>query len=66
MGQQLWAGRGDAGADADDVRELLNYRQAIDLVSECLSSGAPIGEGLILARDPRSAASTRPISTTSL
>jgi Fic family protein len=34
-------------ADADDVRELLNYRGAFELVGEYLSSGSPIGEGLI-------------------
>jgi len=45
--EQLWAGRDVSGADADDVRELLNYRQAFELVGENLSSGAPISEGLI-------------------
>jgi Fic family protein len=34
-------------ADMDDVRELLNYRDAFHLVSEYLDSGAPITEGLI-------------------
>ncbi len=45
--EQLWAGQDVSGADADDVRELLNYRQAFDLVGEYLSSGAAISEGLI-------------------
>jgi Fic family protein len=45
--EQVWAGREVAGTDADDVRELLNYRSAFELVSEYLSSGAPISEGLI-------------------
>jgi Fic family protein len=45
--EQVWAGREVAGADVDDVRELLNYRGAFELVSEYLSSGAPISEGLI-------------------
>jgi Fic family protein len=45
--EQLWAGHAVGGADADDVRELLNYRGAFELVGEYLSSGAPIGEGLI-------------------
>ena len=45
--EQLWAGRDVNGADADDVRELLNYRGAFELVGEYLSSGAPISEGLI-------------------
>ncbi len=45
--EQIWAGQEVKGANADDVRELLNYRGAFDLVSEYLSSGAPISEGLI-------------------
>ena len=45
--ERLWAGRDVRGADADDVRELLNYREAFELVSEYLSSGEPITEGLI-------------------
>jgi len=36
-----------AGADPDDVRELLNYRRAFDLVSEHLEHGGPVTEGLI-------------------
>jgi Fic family protein len=45
--EQVWAGHEVEGADADDVRELLNYRGAFDLVSAYLSSGAPVSEGLI-------------------
>ncbi len=45
--EQLWAGQAVSGADADDVRELLNYRQAFALVGEYLASGAPLSEGLI-------------------
>lgn len=45
--EQVWAGHDVPGADADDVRELLNYRGAFDLVGEYLSSGAPVSEGLI-------------------
>lgn len=45
--EQLWAGKTVEGADADDVRELLNYRDAFDLVSDYLSSAAPISEGLV-------------------
>ena len=45
--EELWAGRDVKGADADDVRELLNYRGAFELVGEYLSSGAPVSEGLI-------------------
>jgi Fic family protein len=44
---RLWAGEKVAGADRDDVRELLNYRDAFELVSEYLGSGDPITEGLI-------------------
>jgi Fic family protein len=45
--EQLLAGQPVPQADADDVRELLNYRDAFNLVSDYLDSGAPIGEGLI-------------------
>jgi hypothetical protein len=45
--ERLWAGQLVAPAAADEVRELLNYREAFDLVSEYLSSGEPITEGLI-------------------
>jgi Fic family protein len=44
---RLWAGEKVEGADRDDVRELLNYRGAFQLVSEYLHSGEPITEGLI-------------------
>jgi len=45
--QAVWEGK-DAGlTNADDVRELLNYRDAFQLVSEYLSSGLPITETLI-------------------
>jgi Fic family protein len=42
-----WAGRAVAEARPDDVRELLNYRGAFQLVSEYIGSGEPITEGLI-------------------
>jgi len=45
--ERLLAGETVPEADPDDVRELLNYRRAFDFVSEYLSSGAPITEGLI-------------------
>jgi len=45
--ERLWAGEDVAEARKDDVRELLNYREAFTLVSEYLSSGEPITEGLI-------------------
>jgi Fic family protein len=45
--ERLLAGQPVPQADADDVRELLNYREAFHLVSDYLDSGAPITEGLI-------------------
>ena len=45
--EQLLAGQPVPQADADDVRELLNYRDAFNLVSDYLNSGAPITEGLV-------------------
>ena len=45
--EQLLAGQPVPQADADDVRELLNYRDAFNLVSDYLDSGAPITEGLV-------------------
>jgi Fic family protein len=45
--EQLLAGQLVPEADEDDVRELLNYRDAFNLVSDYLDSGAPITEGLI-------------------
>lgn len=45
--QQLWAGQHLAKVDPDDVKELLNYRQAFNLVANYIEDGAPIIEGLI-------------------
>jgi Fic family protein len=45
--ERLWAGEKVEGASRDDVRELLNYRGAFELVSGYLDSGDPITEGLI-------------------
>lgn len=45
--ERIWAGEPVAGARPDDVRELLNYREAFNLVSEYLESGEPITEALI-------------------
>lgn len=45
--RRLMRGETVPEADPDDVRELLNYRQAFELVSDYLGSGAPITEGLI-------------------
>jgi Fic family protein len=42
-----FAGQPVPQADADDVRELLNYREAFNFVAGYLESGAPITEGLI-------------------
>jgi Fic family protein len=44
---RLWAGEEVPGASQDDVRELLNYRGAFNLVAEYLGSGEPITEALI-------------------
>ena len=44
----LLAGRAVPGADPDDVRELLNYRNAFEYVSLYLDHGGPITERLIL------------------
>jgi Fic family protein len=45
--ERLWAGENVQDADRDDARELLNYRDAFNLVSEYLGSGEPITESLI-------------------
>lgn len=45
----ILAGRDVPGADPDDARELLNYREAFDYVSEYLNDGGPVTERLILA-----------------
>ena len=45
--ERLFEGKDVPEADPDDVRELLNYRKAFDLVSEYLGEGGPITEGLI-------------------
>lgn len=44
---RLWAGEEVVGANRDDVRELLNYRGAFNLVADYLGSGEPITEALI-------------------
>src|SRR5258705_388360 len=35
------------GVENPDIRELLNYREAFNLVSDYLGSGEPVTEGLI-------------------
>lgn len=45
--ERLLAGEDVPNVDLDDVKELLNYREAFGLVSDYLESGAPISEGLI-------------------
>jgi Fic family protein len=45
--ERLWAGEQVEQTQPDDVRELLNYREAMHLVSDYLGSGEPITEGLI-------------------
>ena len=45
--EHLFAGNPVPEADPDDVRELLNYREAFEFVSEYLEDGGPITEGLV-------------------
>ncbi len=45
--KQLLAGNTVPEASNDDVRELLNYRDAFELVSEYLLSGSPLTESVI-------------------
>jgi len=45
--EEILAGRQVPEADPDDVRELLNYRDAFEFVSDYLGNGGPITEGLI-------------------
>lgn len=45
--EQLWAGQHLDKVNPDDVKELLNYRNAFDLVSHYIGDGEPITEGLI-------------------
>lgn len=48
-------------ADPEDVRELLNYKKAFDLVADYLGSGEPIREGLIREIHKRLVAGVREI-----
>jgi Fic family protein len=45
--EKLLAGKTLPEADPDDVKELLNYREAFDLVAGYLGSGEAVTEGLI-------------------
>ncbi len=45
--EQLLTGHKVKDADPEDVRELLNYKRAFDLVADYLGSGEPITEALI-------------------
>ena len=45
--EQLLAGQKLPDADPNDTQELMNYRDAFDLVSNYLGSGDPVTEGLI-------------------
>ena len=45
--RRLLEGSPVADADPEDAKELLNYRKAFDFVSEYVSRGGPITEGLI-------------------
>ena len=55
----LLAGRDVPEADPEDVRELLNYRDAFEYVSAYLNSGGPITERLILQIHGRLVAGVR-------
>lgn len=45
--EQLWQGQHLSEVNQDDANELLNYRNAFELVSNYVSDGAPITEGLV-------------------
>lgn len=45
--EQIWEGQHLDGVNPNDARELLNYRNAFDLVSNYIGDGEPITEGLI-------------------
>ena len=45
--ERLWTGQAVEEAKPDDVRELLNYREAFAFVSGYVGSGEPITEGLV-------------------
>ncbi|MBN1684715.1 MAG: Fic family protein [Gammaproteobacteria bacterium] len=45
--EQLWDGQHLAEVNPNDAKELLNYRQAFELVSHYVNDGGPITEGLI-------------------
>ena len=45
--KQLWKGEKVTHVNSDDVRELLNYRKAFELVSNYVNDGEAITEGLI-------------------
>jgi Fic family protein len=51
--ERLWAGKKVDEAQPDDVRELLNYRQAFNLVSEYLESGEVAIRTDVVAREHR-------------
>src|SRR3990167_10405113 len=45
--EQLWAGEHLAAVNPDDTKELLNYRQAFELVAGYVGDGGSITEGLV-------------------
>ena len=45
--EQIWEGQHLDEVNPDDARELLNYRNAFDLVSNYIGDGEPVTEGLI-------------------
>jgi Fic family protein len=57
--ERLLAGETVAEADPDDVRELLNYRDAFEFVSGYLNDGGPVTEDLICEIHQRLVAGVR-------
>ena len=45
--ERLLTGETPPGVEADDAKEVINYRKAFDLVADYLGSGDPITEGLV-------------------
>lgn len=62
--EQLWQGRHLADVNPNDEKELLNYRDAFELVSSYVGDGEPITEGLIREIHKRLVQSVRGDSAT--
>jgi Fic family protein len=57
--ERVYAGETVAEADTSDARELLNYREAFDLVAPHVADGARIDESLVLEANRRLLRGTR-------